>query len=51
MYQLRRGAILDLDHLREKEGKMGVVFSIYASSFSPVESFRVFLNGGELMSW
>lgn len=29
-----RGDIQDLDHLREEEGKMEVLFSIHASSFS-----------------
>lgn len=28
VYQLRRGAIWDLDHLREEKEKMEVVFSI-----------------------
>lgn len=38
VYQLGRGAIWDFDHLREEEGKLEVVFSIYAPSFPPVEA-------------
>lgn len=38
VFQLGRGAIRDCDHLREEEGKLEVVFSIYAPSFSPVEA-------------
>lgn len=38
LFQLGRGAIRDCDHLREEEGKLEVVFSIYAPSFSPVEA-------------
>lgn len=47
VYQLRRGPIQDLDHLREKEGKMKAMFSTCASSFPPVEAYRVFLKWGE----
>lgn len=50
IYQLRRGPIEDLDHLREEEGKLEVVFSTCASSFPLVEAYGLFLQWGEQRS-
>lgn len=50
VYQLRRRAVWEFDHLRKKDGKMEVVFSIYSPSFPPIAAARgtrVFLKQAE----